>query len=122
MKVSDFVTGAGRKDLGEGELLRSVTLPARALASRTAFRQASLYGLGRSGVLVIGVLDPVDGPLGAKSMSESPFNPVAPAFANALREATGNQVHRTAADPRPGVAGAPRGGPVAAAVRVPRQR
>ncbi|AJT68939.1 hypothetical protein T261_7341 [Streptomyces lydicus] len=29
------------------------------------------------------------GPLGAKSMSESPFNPVAPAFANALRDATG---------------------------------
>ncbi|MDP5227640.1 MULTISPECIES: molybdopterin cofactor-binding domain-containing protein [Arthrobacter] len=29
------------------------------------------------------------GPLGAKSMSESPFNPVAPALANALRNATG---------------------------------
>ena len=29
------------------------------------------------------------GPLGAKSMSESPFNPVAPAMANALRDATG---------------------------------
>src|SRR5690606_16887594 len=29
------------------------------------------------------------GPRGAKSMSESPFNPVAPAFANALRDATG---------------------------------
>lgn len=29
------------------------------------------------------------GPLGAKSMSESPFNPVAPAIANALRDATG---------------------------------
>lgn len=29
------------------------------------------------------------GPLGAKSMSESPFNPVAPAFANAVRDATG---------------------------------
>jgi putative selenate reductase molybdopterin-binding subunit len=29
------------------------------------------------------------GPLGAKSMSEAPFNPVAPAFANALRDATG---------------------------------
>lgn len=28
------------------------------------------------------------GPLGAKSMIESPFNPVAPAFANALRDAT----------------------------------
>jgi CO/xanthine dehydrogenase Mo-binding subunit len=29
------------------------------------------------------------GPLGAKSMSESPFNPVAPALANALRDAVG---------------------------------
>lgn len=56
--VVDFVTGAGRMDLVEGELLRSVTLPAHALNSRTAFRQASLHGLGRSGVLVIGTLDP----------------------------------------------------------------
>ncbi|MFI9773432.1 FAD binding domain-containing protein [Streptomyces sp. NPDC051956] len=61
VKVADFITGAGRKDLGEGELLRSVTLPARALGCRTAFRQASLYGLGRSGALVIGALDPMDG-------------------------------------------------------------
>ncbi|MEE2522059.1 molybdopterin cofactor-binding domain-containing protein [Pseudarthrobacter sp. J75] len=29
------------------------------------------------------------GPMGAKSMSESPFNPVAPALANAIRNATG---------------------------------
>lgn len=29
------------------------------------------------------------GPLGAKSMSESPINPIAPAMANALRDATG---------------------------------
>lgn len=34
------------------------------------------------------------GPQGAKSMSESPFNPVAPALANAIRSATG--VHFTA--------------------------
>ncbi|MGG7572371.1 FAD binding domain-containing protein [Streptomyces sirii] len=59
--VVDFVTGAGRKVLGEGELLRSVTLPARALAARTAFRQVSLYGLGRSAALVVGTVDPVDG-------------------------------------------------------------
>ncbi|MFI8520799.1 FAD binding domain-containing protein [Streptomyces sp. NPDC085481] len=63
VKVVDFVTGAGRKDLAEGELLRSVTLPGRALGCRTAFRQASLYGLGRSGALVTGALDPVDGAL-----------------------------------------------------------
>lgn len=60
LPVADFVTGAGRTVLTEGELLRSVTLPARSLACRTAFRQASLYGLGRSAVLVIGTLDPVD--------------------------------------------------------------
>jgi CO/xanthine dehydrogenase Mo-binding subunit len=29
------------------------------------------------------------GPLGAKSMSESPFNPVSPALANAVRDAIG---------------------------------
>lgn len=33
--------------------------------------------------------DDTMGPLGAKSMSESPFNPVAPALANAIRNATG---------------------------------
>ena len=58
VRVADFVTGAGRNVLQRGELLRAVTLPARALAARTAFRQASLYGLGRSGALLIGRLDP----------------------------------------------------------------
>ncbi|MFB8275406.1 FAD binding domain-containing protein [Nocardia colli] len=55
--VDEFITGAGENVLGEGELLRSVTLPAAALARTTAFRQASLYGFGRSGVLVIGTRD-----------------------------------------------------------------
>jgi putative selenate reductase molybdopterin-binding subunit len=38
--------------------------------------------------------DTVDrlGPFGAKSMSESPFNPVAPALANAVADATGIQI------------------------------
>ncbi|WP_280270788.1 molybdopterin-dependent oxidoreductase [Nocardia wallacei] len=34
------------------------------------------------------------GPLGAKSMSESPYNPVAPALANAIRDALGVRPHR----------------------------
>ncbi|MCC9192042.1 molybdopterin-dependent oxidoreductase [Arthrobacter sp. zg-Y916] len=34
------------------------------------------------------------GPMGAKSMSESPFNPVAPALASALRDATGLRLNR----------------------------
>ncbi|GAX56162.1 FAD binding domain-containing protein [Streptomyces olivochromogenes] len=75
VRVVDFVTGAGRKVLTEGELLRSITLPARALACRTAFRQASLYGLGRSGALVIGTLDPVDHSL-AITITASTVRPV----------------------------------------------
>ncbi len=35
------------------------------------------------------------GPGGAKPMSESPFNPVAPALANAIRNATGVRLHAT---------------------------
>ncbi|MER7769194.1 FAD binding domain-containing protein [Kitasatospora sp. NPDC096140] len=63
LPVEDFVVGAGVKDLRPGELLRSIRLPARALARRTAFRQASLYGLGRSAALIIGTRDPLDGEL-----------------------------------------------------------
>ena len=39
--------------------------------------------------VVFAATDDPYGPLGAKSMSESPFNPVAPALANAVRDATG---------------------------------
>jgi putative selenate reductase molybdopterin-binding subunit len=39
--------------------------------------------------VIFAVTDDRLGPMGAKSMSESPFNPVAPALANALRAATG---------------------------------
>jgi CO/xanthine dehydrogenase Mo-binding subunit len=34
------------------------------------------------------------GPLGAKSMSESPYNPVAPALANAIARACGARLHQ----------------------------
>jgi len=41
--------------------------------------------------------DTVDriGPLGAKSMSESPYNPVAAALANAIHDATGVRLRAT---------------------------
>jgi hypothetical protein len=52
--VAEFVTGPGRCALAPGELLRSVYLPAPALASATAFRQMSLSELGRSAAVVIG--------------------------------------------------------------------
>lgn len=56
--VTQFVTGAGTTALRPGELLRSITLPAEALARRSAMRQASLYALGRSAALVIGTRGP----------------------------------------------------------------
>jgi CO/xanthine dehydrogenase FAD-binding subunit len=56
--VAELVTGDGENGLAPGELIRSVRLPAHALRARTAFRRLSLSNLGRSGVLLIGRLDP----------------------------------------------------------------
>ncbi|MGF1430532.1 FAD binding domain-containing protein [Kitasatospora sp. LaBMicrA B282] len=94
--VAAFVVGAGRNVLRPGELLRAVTLPARALAARTAFRQASLYGLGRSGALLIGAVDPVDGTL-TITITASTVRPVqlrfpVPPNAEAVREAVEHAV------------------------------
>jgi CO/xanthine dehydrogenase FAD-binding subunit len=54
----DFVTGNHKNVLAPGELLRSMHLPARALAKRFAFRRASLTHLGRSAIIVIGTQTP----------------------------------------------------------------
>lgn len=58
MAVADFITGAGRCALAPGEMLRSVHLPAPALAAATAFRRISLSPTGRSAAVVIGRRDP----------------------------------------------------------------
>jgi CO/xanthine dehydrogenase Mo-binding subunit len=50
-----------------------------------------LADVPRTEVFFAGTSDPL-GPLGAKSMSEAPFNPVAPALANAVRDATGVRI------------------------------
>jgi CO/xanthine dehydrogenase FAD-binding subunit len=50
----DFVTGNHMNVLERGELLRSIHLPASALAKQFAFRRSSLTHLGRSAALVIG--------------------------------------------------------------------
>ena len=57
VRVADLVTGEGTSVLREGELLRSMHLPATALRGVTAYRQGSLHAHGRSGVLVIGRRD-----------------------------------------------------------------
>ncbi|AUS80442.1 FAD-binding molybdopterin dehydrogenase [Actinoalloteichus sp. AHMU CJ021] len=57
LPVTDLITGPARTALTEGELLRSVTIPARALSARTAFRRASQHQHGRSSALLVGTLD-----------------------------------------------------------------
>jgi CO/xanthine dehydrogenase FAD-binding subunit len=54
--VVDFVTGNRENVLQEGELLRSIHLPASALAKRYAMRQISLTRLGRSAALIVGTV------------------------------------------------------------------
>lgn len=90
--VQQFVTGNGTNLLGPGEVLRSVHVPAAALASRTAFRKIALAPLGRSGAVVIGRV----GPDGAFTLSVTaatvrpyvfrfPEPPTPGEFADALR-------------------------------------
>jgi CO/xanthine dehydrogenase Mo-binding subunit len=57
-------------------------------ASFRTYRLPTYADVPRTEVHFVDTTDTV-GPLGAKSMSESPFNPVAPALTNAVRDATG---------------------------------
>ncbi|MGU3464468.1 FAD binding domain-containing protein [Methylobacterium sp. C33D] len=54
LPVLDFVLAPQRNALAPGEILRSLSMPAAALARRTAFRRISLSPNGRSGALLIG--------------------------------------------------------------------
>ena len=56
--AADFVIGNHMNVLLPGESLRSIHLPAAALARRYAFRRSSLTHLGRSAVLLIGTQNP----------------------------------------------------------------
>jgi CO/xanthine dehydrogenase FAD-binding subunit len=53
----DFVTGNTTNVLAPGDVLRSIHVPAAALAARTAYRKIALSPLGRSGAVLIGRLD-----------------------------------------------------------------
>lgn len=53
MPVAEFVTGVQANRLEPDEVLRSIEIPAAALAERTGFRRIALSPLGRSGALVI---------------------------------------------------------------------
>lgn len=71
-------------------LLEEVRLHEGVVTTRTLrdYRVPTLADVPRTAVLFADTHDSL-GPHGAKSMSEAPYNPVAPAVANAVRDATG---------------------------------
>ncbi|MFI0257848.1 molybdopterin-dependent oxidoreductase [Streptomyces sp. NPDC017056] len=90
MQCRGQVEGGVAQALGSA-LLEEVRLDGRGAVCTAAFREYRLPAFAdvpRTEVHFAPTADAV-GPVGAKSMSESPFNPVAPALANALRDATG---------------------------------
>ncbi|MFD8142453.1 molybdopterin-dependent oxidoreductase [Streptomyces sp. NPDC059708] len=90
MQCRGQVEGGVAQALG-ATLFETVRVDARGEVTTAAFRRYRLpqyADVPRTEVHFMETTDAI-GPLGAKSMSESPFNPVAPAFANALRNATG---------------------------------
>ncbi|WP_269856080.1 molybdopterin-dependent oxidoreductase [Streptomyces sp. RPT161] len=90
MQCRGQVEGGVAQALG-ATLFEQVLIDGRGKVTTPAFRRYRLPAYAdvpRTEVYFMETSDAI-GPLGAKSMSESPFNPVAPAFANALRDATG---------------------------------
>lgn len=61
LPVADLMTGDTTNTLADGEILRSVELPASALRSRAVMRKIALAELGRSGAVVTGRVDPGGG-------------------------------------------------------------
>ncbi|MEU3312218.1 molybdopterin-dependent oxidoreductase [Streptomyces sp. NPDC006662] len=90
MQCRGQVEGGVAQALG-ATLFEDVRMNGRGEVTTAAFRRYRLpqyADVPRTEVHFMETSDAI-GPLGAKSMSESPFNPVAPALANALRDATG---------------------------------
>lgn len=90
MQCRGQVEGGVAQALG-ATLFETVRVDERGEVTTAAFRRYRLpqyADVPRTEVHFMETSDAI-GPLGAKSMSESPFNPVAPAFTNALRDATG---------------------------------
>ncbi|WEO98687.1 molybdopterin-dependent oxidoreductase [Streptomyces sp. FXJ1.172] len=90
MQCRGQVEGGVAQALG-ATLFEQVLLDERGAVGTAAFRRYRLPQYAEVPRTEVHFMETADaiGPLGAKSMSESPFNPVAPALANAVRDATG---------------------------------
>ncbi len=90
MQCRGQVEGGAAQAIGSA-LYEDLRIDATGRIENPAFRGYHIPAwadLPRTEVLFADTVDSV-GPFGAKSMSESPFNPVAPALANAVADATG---------------------------------
>lgn len=89
------VEGGAAQAIGS-TLYEEVVLDAEGRVTTDAFRSyrvPKISDVPRTEVRFAVTSDPL-GPLGAKSMSEAPYNPVAPAVANAVRDAVGVRPYR----------------------------
>lgn len=89
------VEGGVAQALGAA-LFEEVEIDASGRVVTQALREYHIPALSDLPVTEVYFADTCDplGPLGAKPMSEAPFNPVAPALANAVRDATGLRLTR----------------------------
>jgi len=90
MQCRGQVEGGAAQAIGAA-LYEDLKIDATGRVQNAAFRHYHIPAwadLPRTEVLFADTIDSV-GPFGAKSMSESPFNPVAPALANAVADAAG---------------------------------
>jgi CO/xanthine dehydrogenase Mo-binding subunit len=78
-------------------LYEKLNIDADGKVANPTFRGYHIPTFADSPVTEVRFADTFDriGPLGAKSMSESPYNPVAAALANAIRDATGLRLYET---------------------------
>jgi putative selenate reductase molybdopterin-binding subunit len=90
LQIRGQIEGGVAQALG-ATLAEHVDIDASGTVTTTGFRQYHLptFADVPPTEVHLASTDDAIGPLGAKSMSESPFNPVAPAMASALRDAIG---------------------------------
>ena len=96
LQLRGQIEGGVAQALGAA-LAEHVDIDPSGTVTTAGFRQYHLPTFADVPPTEVHFADTVDaiGPLGAKSMSESPFNPVAPALANAVRDATGIRLTAT---------------------------
>jgi CO/xanthine dehydrogenase Mo-binding subunit/aerobic-type carbon monoxide dehydrogenase small subunit (CoxS/CutS family) len=89
------VEGGAAQAIG-GALYEEMLLGPEGVVTNATLRNYHIPQLADLPVTEVHFADTYDqmGPMGAKSMSESPYNPVAPALANAIRNATGVRLHQ----------------------------